>query len=1038
MLGYAWRDLVRNPRRTLAAMVGIILGIALFSSVLFFSDASGATLTKRAIAPLALDMQAVLTAPLGQGLRLEERLAGPTRLEPRQQVRLVITVENEGAAPANEVVVNDEPPPPLAYVPGTLTVDGKPVPDIHGQSPLAHGPARTGLNLGTLPPATTVALEYLASADGPVPAVAALRVQGRISSREQVLPAPANAPPPLSLERLQTEIRTIPGVVAADGLTLVDLPPGSLRAGGHTISEVVRVFVMGPDYPRHHPSVRVTAGSLGRGSAVLSAEAARSLAAGTGSTVALTLPGGSTQLRLPVSGVADLGQATALFSSRRAKKFEEVVYVPHSVIVDRATFDRWVLPAFEGAVAAQGGAIKSLPQSEVDLLVDRSRLSSEPALALAQTTAIARSVGAIAPGQSHLIDNISNALEVARDDAAVGRTMFVFLGVPGLLLAVFLTAYAGGILAETQRGEHAILRLRGAHGGHLRRVLACQALVLSGVGAMLGTGLGFLSVMALVGRDALLDATRADLLVSALVAAGVGMLATLLALGIPGARSLRGEVARQGRATSANPVPVWRRWRAILALLGVAVVAEVVAVFSGALDAPAGSVSEGESVSLRPGLLVAPLVAWLGGTFLAASTLQSVAARLPVAGAAPFGPPLHGILLRSLRRRPWALATGSAGVGLIMAFATALSMFSATYAATKQADSRVTVGSDLRVTPSPLSSRQHPTGSAATLRVSGVAAVTPVVFEPGNSVLVGRFDQERKDLAAIDPSTFENTVPLSDAFFVDGSASAAMAALRSRRDGLLVDQESARGLSITTGDEVEVLLARGTDHQTLESFHVVGLFERFPGFPAGTNLVANLGYYEGATRLTEADFFLLRAVDQTPPGLAAIEAALRSGPGKDDPMNVESTETVLDKDQSSLTALDTHSLVELDLLFSSLMSVSIVAIFVFGLMLHRRKEYLTLGALGMRARTRFALVLAETGLVVLGGAVIGVTVGIGMGYLFVQVLRPLFIVSPIVSLPTGSVISVALMTALAAIASAIAATAALRRMRPTEVLRENW
>jgi hypothetical protein len=47
-------------------------------------------------------------------------------------------------------------------------------------------------------------------------------------------------------------------------------------------------------------------------------------------------------------------------------------------------------------------------------------------------------------------------------------------------------------------------------------------------------------------------------------------------------------------------------------------------------------------------------------------------------------------------------------------------------------------------------------------------------------------------------------------------------------------------------------------------------------------------------------------------------------------------------------------------------------------------------------------------------------------------------VSPVVSLPTGSVIVLALVPALAAIVSALAANAALRRMRPTEVLRESW
>ena len=71
MLSYVWRDLVRNPRRTLASLVGVVLGVGLFSGVLFFIDGSGATMTKRALEPLALDIIIKLTNPLGVCLRLE-------------------------------------------------------------------------------------------------------------------------------------------------------------------------------------------------------------------------------------------------------------------------------------------------------------------------------------------------------------------------------------------------------------------------------------------------------------------------------------------------------------------------------------------------------------------------------------------------------------------------------------------------------------------------------------------------------------------------------------------------------------------------------------------------------------------------------------------------------------------------------------------------------------------------------------------------------------------------------------------------------
>src|SRR4051794_40019833 len=149
MLRYVWHDLVRNRRRTLASLVGVTLGVGLFSGVLFFIDGSGASMTKRAIAPLALDMQRVLPSALGTDLRFSERLSGPTRLRPGQRVRITLTVVNRGAVPANEVVVNDEPLPPLTYVGGSTRLNGRRLPDKGGQSPLAQGLARTGLNVGT-------------------------------------------------------------------------------------------------------------------------------------------------------------------------------------------------------------------------------------------------------------------------------------------------------------------------------------------------------------------------------------------------------------------------------------------------------------------------------------------------------------------------------------------------------------------------------------------------------------------------------------------------------------------------------------------------------------------------------------------------------------------------------------------------------------------------------------------------------------------------------------------------------------------------
>src|ERR1700674_2451754 len=93
MLRYSLRDLIRNPRRTLASVVGVALAVGLFSSTAFFVDGSAARMTERAIAPVAIDMQAGLTSPLASSLALTES-AGGTSLAAGQPTTMTIVVSN--------------------------------------------------------------------------------------------------------------------------------------------------------------------------------------------------------------------------------------------------------------------------------------------------------------------------------------------------------------------------------------------------------------------------------------------------------------------------------------------------------------------------------------------------------------------------------------------------------------------------------------------------------------------------------------------------------------------------------------------------------------------------------------------------------------------------------------------------------------------------------------------------------------------------------------------------------------------------------
>jgi putative ABC transport system permease protein len=1036
MLRFVWRDLVRNPRRTLASLTGIALGVGLFSGVLFFIDGSGATMTERALAPLALDMQRVLSSPLGRNLGLEQTIEPSGPLRTGEDATVTLRVVNSGLEAANEVVVNDEPPPPLAYVHGTTTLDGQPIPDPGGSNPLAQGVARTGLNLGTVPAGTTVTLRYVARANRGVRDLAALPLQGTISSREDVIPQRANARPPLSVDEVRTRVAAIPGVAAADRLAFVDLGPESLRAGDATLAAPVRVFAFDRRYQRHYPSIRLTEGSFRRDGALLSAEGARHLGVRPGDIVELTVPGRAEPVSVPVTGIVDLARAAPLFSSRKTSRLERFVYVPDSVVVSASLFDDTIVPAFQAATATRGNRLKSFPVLEVDALVDRERLRSDPARALTQTQAIARAIRQVAPGQDLLIDNISNTLQVARDDAEVGKRMFLFLGLPGVLLAAFLAAYAGSILASAQRREQATLRIRGAHRGHLRRILTYRTLALAGTGSILGAVLGLATVVVVLGADTVFSASPGDLVVSGLIGIAVGVVVTALALYVPGRRALDRDVTQERREITAATTPLWQRWGLDFVLLAVALTAEIVAVQSGAFDAPITSVAEGEVVSLPSYLLLAPMIAWVAGVLLAVRVSQALAARVRVPNPR-FGPLVGGVMRRSLRRRPRALATGIAGVALVGAFGVSIILFAATYDEAKAADARFTVGAELRITPSVLSPRPHPQRYADTLRVPGVSGVTPVVSKLDNSVLIGPRDQDRQTLTAIDPTSFERVGALADAFFVRRTAASAMAALRADPRAVLVDTQAADELDVERGDEVQVLLARGTKQQVLETMHVIGLFKRFPGFPEGTNLVANLDFYERQTGLKDIDFFLASVRDDSPESIARTATALRAGPGRDDPINVESTVTALDKDRSSLTALNVTGLVDLDGVFTLLMSAAAIAIFVFGLMLQRRREYVTLRALGAQTTQVRTMVVGEATVVVVAGLVAGIAVGTGMAFLLVRILRPIFVLEPGTTFATGDVAAMAALVLLAGVVSALAATSILRRLDPTSLLRES-
>ena len=326
---------------------------------------------------------------------------------------------------------------------------------------------------------------------------------------------------------------------------------------------------------------------------------------------------------------------------------------------------------------------------------------------------------------------------------------------------------------------------------------------------------------------------------------------------------------------SLAPAPAWRRLRLDFVLLAAAAVAEGCrAARAGAFDAPGGSVSEGRSVSLPSHLLLAPLVAWLGGVLLAVAPAPCDCDRGCPRPARPrFGPLVPGLVSRSLRRRSWTLASRHRRVGLVVAFGTSLRDLHRDLRRREGGRLRFVVGSDLRVTPGVAGAPQLG-GLRVAAPLGGVSGVTPVVFRLENSVLIGPYNEDHEDLAAIDPATFGRVARLTGSSFVDGSAAARWPPAAPIRRGILVDQATADDLSVGPGDRVRVVLARGTKRETRANLpRRRACSSASPGFPRPPNLVVDAGRVRDGDELEARDFFLARVRDNSHAGLARAVAA---------------------------------------------------------------------------------------------------------------------------------------------------------------------
>ena len=768
-----------------------------------------------------------------------------------------------------------------------------------------------------------------------------------------------------------------------------------------------RVLGLPDGYARAFPGqIRVLAG---RGSGtLLYQQTAANLRARPGDVVTVDLGGGH-RGRLRVDGVVDLPAIDSLFQQVGAPAGAKPQAPPDNVVLlPRRTFD---------ALTRGGPAVTTQVHARVS-----HRLPSSPNSAYAQVTADARNLEVRLAGAGLVGDNLATTLDSARQDALYAQLLFLFLGLPGAVLAGVLTASIAAAGADRRRQEAGLLRTRGAS----RRQLAALALLETAVAGALGIAVG-LGAALLIGHATFgtggFGASTTSSAIWAVGAALAGLAIAAGAIALPawrGARTAtvaaqRAEVGRRDRA------PWWAR-----AGLDLIALAAAAAVFWQASRNGYSLVLVPEGipqVSVNWYAMLAPVLAWIGGGLLAYRLADLVLRRgrrslqtalRPVAGE------LAPIVGATMSRQPRVLATAVTLVALAGAFAGSTAIFNATYNAQAEADARLTNGADVTVTESP-GVRRGPAEAARLGGVPGVASVEPLQHR---YAYVGA---DLQDLYGVRPRTIGAAGKLQNGWFSGGSAGQLMRALAARPDGVLVSAETVRDFQLQPGDRINLRLQNGvTNAYRTIPFHFAGVVKEFPTAPRDSFLVANAGYVARRTGTDAVGAFLVQT-DGTSPSVVARRLGAVTGTGAR-VTNIEAQRRIVG---SNLTAVELSGLTKIELAFALVLALAASGLSLALGFQERRHTFALARAMGARPRQLGGFVWGESLFVTVAGLVLGVALAAAIAWMLVKVLTGVFDPPPdVLSVPWGYLAALVALT-VAGVAAAGALT--LRGLRREDV-----
>ncbi|GAA0969409.1 hypothetical protein GCM10009555_016460 [Acrocarpospora macrocephala] len=637
--------------------------------------------------------------------------------------------------------------------------------------------------------------------------------------------------------------------------------------------------------------------------------------------------------QVTITGVVELPTADSLFQKVGAPAGAQPSAPPDNVLL---------LPA-----ADWHRLFDALPADQVrtqfHLRIDH-RLPADPAAAYTRVAGAARNLEVGLAGAGLVGDNLGAALDAARQDARYAELLFLFLGTPGIVLAVLVTALVARSGQVRRAAEQALLRARGATRTTFVRLALAETLLIAVIGAPVG--------LALAAVTGLTVYSSARLTGPALAATALTLLVSCAVVLLP---ALRPVAAARRRET-----PAWSRYGLDLWLIAGSLLVFWITSKTGyqLVLVPEGV----PQLSVDYWAFAAPALLWAGASLLIlrlARLLLGPGRPLVARLVRPLAAGLSPAVAATLARQRGALGRTATMAALAVAFAVSTSVFDATYQQQAQVDAQLTNGGDVTIGQTTATEKQL-------AAVPGIAAAEPLRH---GFAYVGA---DLQDLYGVRPSTIVGATRLQDGYFSGGTAQEIIGRLASSPDALLVSQETVTDFQLRLGDQVRL---RTTDGKTV-AFHYAGVVTEFPTAPRDSFLVANASYL--AAQAAPGDTTYLISTDGTAPHVVADRLLARFGPSA----KVSDVESVRRVIGSSLTSVDLDGLTAIELAYALGLAVAATGLLLVLGFTERRRTYALTQVLGASARQLASFIWAEVALV----GVLAIAAGAGAGWALARML----------------------------------------------------